>query len=212
MVPCIVSFKKVKAIYFKIKQDQVVYVTCSKQYQNNIESIILSKSKWILHHYRKLSVLIPLKTTTHISYFGNIMAYSIQKKSTGKQCLTVTNNEMTFYIKNPNNAEKGIDLLLKKATNDFIHSIMPEWYKKTGLIPKQISIRKMKKWGSCHKKGLIVFNSYLICLPKSLIEYVLCHELMHLKHFDHSQNFHNAVVGFLPDAKKLEKELKMYVR
>lgn len=165
-----------------------------------------------MHHYKKQAASIPLKTSTHISYLGNILTYSILNKSSGKQSFIITDNEMTFFLKNPQNAEKGIDLLIKKATKDLILAIIPEWYRKTGLIPKQIRFRKMKKWGSCHKKGLIVFNSYLICLPQSLIEYVICHELMHLKHFDHSLNFHRAVADFLPDAKKLEKELKMYVR
>lgn len=212
MIPCIVTFKKVRAIYFRIKPDRVLYITCSSRYQEKIESIILSKSKWILRHYRKISQQKKIISSNHIYYLGTSLILFTNQIKTGEQRVVLGNGDITLFLKNLKKADNMIDKFLKKATDRYVSSILPFWSQKTGLIPNKVSFRKMKKWGSCNKKGKIVFNSFLICLPPALIEYIVCHELIHLIHFDHSHNFHQAVAKYLPDLKKLEKDLKMYVR
>jgi len=66
------------------------------------------------------------------------------------------------------------------------------------------------RWGSCSAKNTISLNYYLAKLPESLIEYVVVHELAHIKEKNHSAKFWNLVEKYLPDVKKRRKLLREY--
>lgn len=73
----------------------------------------------------------------------------------------------------------------------------------------RIAIRNQtSRWGSCSKKGNLNFNYRIIFLSEALMDYVIVHELCHLKEFNHSQNFWNLVAQAMPAYKKLRSELR----
>ena len=73
----------------------------------------------------------------------------------------------------------------------------------------RVSIRNQKsRWGSCSSKGNLNFNYKIVLLPSHLADYIIVHELCHLKEFNHSQKFWSLVGEILPDYKKLQRELK----
>mgnify|MGYP003393802311 CR=1 FL=1 len=73
----------------------------------------------------------------------------------------------------------------------------------------RISIKNTKsRWGSCSKKGNLNFNYKIVLLPEKLADYVIVHELCHLKELNHSKNFWNLVSLALPDYKVLRSKLK----
>jgi len=65
------------------------------------------------------------------------------------------------------------------------------------------------RWGSCSSRRTISLNWKLIMAPLVVIDYVIVHEIGHLKHANHSKNFWNFVGEFCPDYKKLRKWLKV---
>jgi len=67
------------------------------------------------------------------------------------------------------------------------------------------------RWGSCSSKGTISISLRTLLLPSHLCEYILVHEVAHLTHMNHSQDFWDHVAETLPDYKKRVKELKKYV-
>lgn len=70
---------------------------------------------------------------------------------------------------------------------------------KTGLWPRRITIRGQKScWGSCSARGTISLNWRLMLAPAALVEYVLAHELCHLRHLNHSAEFWKLVEGLDP--------------
>ena len=70
-------------------------------------------------------------------------------------------------------------------------------------------IRKMKtRWGSCNPaKGYINLNQELIKKPKKAIEYVVFHEIAHLKHHNHNRAFYNYISAYMPNWRDVKKKL-----
>ena len=73
----------------------------------------------------------------------------------------------------------------------------------------KISIKNQKtRWGSCSKKGNLNFNYKIASLPREMADYIIVHELCHLKEFNHSSNFWDLVAKSMPNYLNLRKQLK----
>lgn len=78
-----------------------------------------------------------------------------------------------------------------------------------GLTFNSITVRRQKtRWGSCSKKGNLNFNYKIIFLPEALQDYLVVHELCHLKEFNHGKGFWNLVASVMPDFKERKGQLK----
>jgi len=74
----------------------------------------------------------------------------------------------------------------------------------------RICIKNQKtRWGSCSKRGNLNFNYRIIFLPTEIRDYIVVHELCHLKELNHSRNFWNLVGKMFPDYKQIRKKLKV---
>ena len=75
----------------------------------------------------------------------------------------------------------------------------------------QVRIKhNVSNWGSCSRKGNINLNLNLVRLPEDLRDYVLLHELCHLRHPDHGKGFHALLESVCPGHRDKEKELRKY--
>jgi predicted metal-dependent hydrolase len=83
-------------------------------------------------------------------------------------------------------------------------------YSKThGFTPKQVRINSAKtRWGSCSPDGTLNFTWRLVMAPLDVIDYVVVHELAHLRVRDHSRKFWNVVEKIYPEYKKQRKWLR----
>ena len=78
-----------------------------------------------------------------------------------------------------------------------------------GVTPTGIKITSAKKrFGSCNGKNSICFSLSLMQYPQAAIDYVVVHELCHIRHHDHSPAFYRLVESVLPDYKKREHLLR----
>ena len=78
-----------------------------------------------------------------------------------------------------------------------------------GLYPEKIGFTKAKgRFGSCSGKNSINFSCYLMLYDRRAIEYVVVHELCHIKHKNHSKAFYSLIESVMPDYKEREKLLK----
>jgi predicted metal-dependent hydrolase len=73
----------------------------------------------------------------------------------------------------------------------------------------KISIKNLKtRWGSCSRKGNLNFNYKILFLSPKIRDYIMIHELCHLKEFNHSNRFWKLISESTPDYKNLTNELK----
>ena len=73
----------------------------------------------------------------------------------------------------------------------------------------KIAIRNQKsRWGSCSKKGNLNFNYKLVFLAPEVRDYVIVHEICHIKEFNHGKGFWALVGEVVPDHRQLRKRLK----
>lgn len=78
-----------------------------------------------------------------------------------------------------------------------------------GLTPSALKITSAKsRFGSCSSRGSICFSCFVMLYPPDAIDYVIVHELAHLKYMNHSAAFYRLIASYLPDYKAREAILK----
>ena len=128
-----------------------------------------------------------------------------------------------FVIREKNWIEKHmgkVDLMNREWTESQIHSmkeraesLIPELVKKysdlTGLVPSSVRIGSAKtRFGSCSSKDSLNFSLYLMAYPDEAIEYVVMHEIAHIKYKDHKKHFYALISVYMPDYKKRNSLLR----
>lgn len=77
----------------------------------------------------------------------------------------------------------------------------------------KINIKNQKTcWGSCSRLGNLNFNYKIKFLPEDIQDYIIIHELCHLRYFDHSKNFWNLVGELMPEYRIVSKQLTSYIK
>jgi len=118
---------------------------------------------------------------------------------------------------------------LKKSAQPQARSVFENWYKRQArkvlserieyfarshnFQPKKLRISSARtRWGSCSAKGTLSLTWRLVMAPPEVIDYVVVHELCHLKALNHSKVFWANVSAIIPEYKKLRKWLKDHGR
>ena len=78
----------------------------------------------------------------------------------------------------------------------------------TGNLAPQFFTAARTRFGSCSGKNRLSFSLYLMAYPETAIEYVVVHELAHIRHHDHSPSFYALIERYMPDWRERMKLLK----
>jgi len=98
--------------------------------------------------------------------------------------------------------ERARVLLQKKVQDSLQSSYLCD------IEPPRLQVRRMKRrWGSCTKSGDLIFNLSLVKAPLACIEYVVVHELCHLKVHNHSRKYYDLLNKCMPDWERRKKRL-----
>ncbi len=102
-----------------------------------------------------------------------------------------------------------VEAWYRREANRCLSARMAPYGRVLGVAPKRISIRAQRtRWGSCSSQGTICLNWRLLLLPADLCDYILVHELCHLRHLDHSANFWALVESVFCDYAEREDRLE----
>jgi predicted metal-dependent hydrolase len=100
---------------------------------------------------------------------------------------------------------EGLKLLAKKILPERTYKLAQA----TGSSINRVYVKGQKtRWGSCSSKTNINLNWHLIFLEEALIDYVIIHELMHLREMNHSPKFWSWVQHYYPNYKQAEKRIR----
>ena len=98
---------------------------------------------------------------------------------------------------------------LKKDARSYFKTVIAYYANIMGLNYGRVSITSAKRrFGSCSSKGNICFSYRLMLYPECAREYVVVHELAHLKHMNHGKDFYKLIESVLPDYKERMRLLK----
>lgn len=175
--------KNIKHCYLRILKENLIEIKANRYFTlYDAKKLIEKKSEWIKSSIKKLSK--NRLNEDEFSYLGEIKKLE------------------DFNVKN-------LDIFYKKEIQKILPSKVEELSKKMQLFPTSISFRKNKRtWGSCNYKNGLNFNILLMKFPIEVMEYVIIHELAHIKHKNHSKDFWNLVEVYCPNYKEIEKRFK----
>lgn len=107
--------------------------------------------------------------------------------------------------------QRRVKTRLKEYAGRELRSLTECWGRKTGLRPADLQVRDYRrKWGQCSATGKISLNWRVIHLPVSLQDYVVVHELCHLKEMNHGAGFWTLVATAMPDYRVRRRELQQF--
>lgn len=165
------SKRKSAAIKITADMQIVVYVPLYVS-DNEIERMIISKSKWIDEHMLKVQSTIDERSKLEKITFEQV-------KELADQAVEYIPKRVKYY------AEK----------ENFVYN--------------KITIKNLvSRWGSCSTKGNLNFNCLLMLTPDYVIDYIVVHELCHLREMNHSEKFWTEVEKIMPDYQRAELWLK----
>lgn len=112
-------------------------------------------------------------------------------------------------VKNNINIEKYYHRFYKDEALATLPSRVNHYARKMGLYPQELRYKRMRRrWGSCSSTGVVTFNTLMMQLSYEHIDYIIVHELAHLKHMNHSKAFHALVRSVLGNEQELRKAIK----
>lgn len=210
--------KKVKNFNLRVKPNlEVILSVPLYSSETEIRNFISQKEKWIvekLNYFSQLNLL--LKPKEYVSgesllYLGN--AYVLKVIESKKNEVVIEDGCFYLYVSDKLDFKKKEILINKFYTTksleifkEILDDTLKLFKEKNNII---FQVRKMKSiWGSCNKsKRKITLNSNLLMQKKSFIEYVIAHEVAHLRHANHSKTFYCWLNIHMPDwkARKSDK-------
>ena len=178
--------KNIKHCYLRILKADLIQIRAKKYFTIfDAKDLINRKKEWIESSIQKMSE----KSLNEDEFL----------------LLGETKNYNDYNIKN-------IDKFYRAEIEKILPQKVEEYSKKMNLFPTSISYRKNKRtWGSCNYKNGLNFNILLMKFPIEVMEYVIIHELSHIKHKNHSKDFWNLVAFYCPNYKEVEKSFKKFL-
>lgn len=214
--------KPVKNINLRIRADQCVYVSAPKDVAAKmVDAFVVEKSAYILRALKKFKDRNRESTLENnfvngetVKFLGRNLRLKVKNASRSK--VESDESYVTLYVKDVQDADlkkRVLETWLRKKCKDEITAICKKVYpqvKKYGIAFPEIQLREMvSRWGSCSpKKGFVTFNTALIAMPVSCIEYVVTHEFTHFLYPNHSKKFYQQLAAFMPDWEERKKRLE----
>lgn len=183
--------------------------------EEEIEKFIIKNKNWIKETQKNKLETQKIKDwlkKESISYLGKERKICINYIEKGKNKLEYKDGVFKFYVYKNISREiynKLLEDYIKIQGYVLFEQLSSRYSELLALKYNKITLRKQKtRWGSCSSNGNLSYNIKLMCAPIECIEYVVLHEIIHLKHFNHSKEFWLEIEKIMPDYKYRKEYLK----
>lgn len=205
------SKRKTIAIY--ITKDASVDIKVPFGISNiEIEAIILKKKEWIENQLNVRKQFNEQKQNFMLKYGDMVLYQGKEYIIRAKEGRFVGFDDECFYMPanlNSKQIKYAMIQIYKLLAKNVMTKKIDEFSNIMSLIPIAVKINSAKtRWGSCSGKNSINFSWRLILASDDVIDYVVIHELAHIKEHNHSERFWKIVSDVMPDYKQREEKLK----
>jgi predicted metal-dependent hydrolase len=179
---------------------------------DDIAGFLDRKRQWLFNTMRHMERITASRhavprfaTGSKIPYRGRNMPLTVRRSDTERAIVTYRNG---FIVDLPHWTGDDPDQLvaselkhwLKQRARRDVLDIAADIGKRHGLMPRSIRAADFARgWGSCGREGNVLINWHLIFAPRKVMEYVVTHELAHLKHRSHGPDFWGHVATLAPN-------------
>lgn len=228
---------KRKTISISLSEEAGVVVRVPERMRNSdVEAVVEQKRPWIIKHLQEMEHRRAEKidriyeTGTPFLFQGKTIFLNLIYKETPPHPANVQGK----VKETPPHSRKNVSITLEadqimviteNTESGYLKTSITKWYKmmaKQIIIPRALRIARMmnenidtirikdqkSRWGSCSSKRNLNFNWKLVMAPEPVLDYVIIHELCHLKHMNHSKAFWEYVEQIMPDYQISRKWLK----
>lgn len=180
------------------------------------EKMLHNNSDWLIKHLERASKPRPSAKTLPpdvILLRGEVKKIVIVEEADRRERIRIDEGADRLVMRVPRGfGKRGRSLAvpwLKALARDELTAEASKWAAKMGVSYRAITIRDQKtRWGSCSTRGTLSFNWRLVMVPPTIMDYVVIHELAHLKQPNHSPAFWQVVAQYYPDYKKARAWLR----
>lgn len=209
-----------KTASIKVDDRIVSIVVPENLEEERIAMLLKDKNRWIKEKIAKQKAIAPTTPKEFVSgeaftYLGKNYRLKVQrgpftpvKLVQGRLIATLPNGP-----DQPHMVRNALVRWYRTQAEPKLIEKTKRYAKQIGVKPTSIGIKTYKaRWGSCNAKGQIDYNWKLIMAPHWVVDYVVVHELCHLKHFDHSKDYWKKVINHYPAADDARAWLKSNAR
>ena len=178
--------------------------------EEQIHAALMKKAAWIARKLDALEAFHPLPAPKQyisgetLIYLGR--QYRLKVEQGPRQSAKLLGRYLRVWVedkKDTQSVKKAVDSWHRKRAQETLDRYMENCYaiaSRHGVPKPHLTIRTMhRRWGSCNSKGRITLNVNLVKVPVHCIEYVIMHELCHLKYNNHSKAFFALLARCMPD-------------
>jgi predicted metal-dependent hydrolase len=199
---------RARLIWMQIKPGHGLIVTIPERYNSDLlPEFFARNSHWLKKHLQQiLQSDNPLTSAdigpaNQVMFKGNLLRVIENRAEHNQNRILIENDQLVFYrlastpVLNSSDVQDWLinqAALLIKGKVEVFSGLM-------GLEVKRVSIRDQRtRWGSCSRLHNLNFNWRLVMAPEAILDYVVVHELCHLREMSHSQKFWKLVAAYCP--------------
>ncbi|WP_462151643.1 M48 family metallopeptidase [Pseudoalteromonas xiamenensis] len=204
-----------KSVAIKIVKGQVNVYAPKNVDQQFLVAWLDSKASWVIEKQQESERLFQAELRQKSeSFYLNGTRYSIVMASSCRTpCLCPETGTLRVSENDMLNLNTELEKIYCESLSRILDSRLKYWASRMNTHFQSVKIRYYKsRWGSCDSKGRLTFNSKLACLPESLIDYVVVHELAHRTYMNHSKAFWTLVSQYYPEHEKAKQEIRRWAR
>ena len=184
-------------------------------------SYVISKWEWIRKQQAEIAAQARQTEREYVSgenhyFFGVRYRLRVVYVTSGANSIEVSGNTMTMRVRKDSTVERRAELMTewyREQLKAYLGPLVESWAQKLQEPDVTWLVKEMKTmWGSCGaKRRILLFNLELARVPKECIEYVVVHELTHLKVQNHSKVFEALMTQRLPGWRNLRQKLNEFI-